>query len=348
MRKKLAVITAAGAAILMLVMILLPSILVHHIKESASSEPVSGASSPTPGKPDASSVIVPVYLTKERKIDRVPLEDYVKGVVAAEMPIDFELEALKAQAIAARTYIVRRMAGAEAGDQPVKGAWVNDTVQYQAYVPLETLRKRWGKAAYEQNMAKLNKAVKETEDWILTYQGKPIDAAFFSTSNGYTENSEDYWSSYIPYLRSVPSPWDKGISPKYKQTVTMTLTTFLRKLGIGSAGRKGTGIGSAKVISLTDGHRIKQLQIAGRKFTGREVREKLGLASSEFTWRIRGSKIQITTRGSGHGVGMSQWGANGMAREGKTAEQIVTYYYQGVTVSKSPNIAGKIYETPKV
>ncbi|MBC8079567.1 MAG: stage II sporulation protein D [Gorillibacterium sp.] len=276
-------------------------------------------------------LIVPVYLSKEKKVDRVPLEEYVLGVLAAEMPTDFELEALKAQALAARTYIVRRYKDQDFGGVPNKEAWVTDTVSHQAYLSLEQMKRQWGPKVYEAKLAKLTRAVNETAGRILTYRDEPINAVFFSVGNGYTENAEDYWSVEEPYLKSVSSPWDT-LAPGYKQTITLTKKQFVQKLGLYGKVSGADAAASMRVGEWTEGKRIKRVRIGGTWFTGREVREKLGLRSSYFTWKARGSSLEITTYGNGHGVGMSQWGANGMAAQGKTAEEIVAYYYQGIQI----------------
>lgn len=283
-------------------------------------------------------LVVRVYLTKEKRIESVPLETYVRGVVAAEMPIGFELEALKAQAIAARTYMVRRMVQGNDNGVPVKGADVTDTTEHQVYISLPALAEKWSGDEQKSNIGKLNDAIEQTKGIIITYQGEPIDAAFFSTSNGYTENSEDYWQQKIPYLRSVASPWDQAISPKYKETVKLSLKDFYSKLGLS---KKQASKSSIRVIEKTEGKRISKIAIGDTTLTGREVREKLGLASSQFIWSIKGNTISITTFGYGHGVGMSQYGANGMAESGASAEDILTHYYSSVQVeqaSKLPNL----------
>lgn len=284
-------------------------------------------------------VIVHVYLTKEKRIENVPLETYVRGVVAAEMPIDFELEALKAQAIAARTYIVRRLMQGEDSDMSVKGADVSDTIRHQVYTPLAKLEAQWPKAQRKANMAKLGKVIDETRGLVITYEGEPIEAVFFSTSNGYTENSEDYWTQQIPYLRSVESPWDKTISPKYKETVSLKLSEFHKKLGVK---RKGFAKSSIRIIERTEGDRISKIRIGDKLFTGREVREKLELASSQFTWSVKGDYITITTYGYGHGVGMSQWGANGMAKEGAGAASILAHYYSSTAVEQASKLSAQL------
>lgn len=278
---------------------------------------------------------VPVFLSKEKKIEEVPIEAYVRGVVAAEMPIDFELEALKAQALAARTYIIRRIREQDTSQVPVKGAIVTDTITHQAYLNGDELRSKWSGKEAASNMEKLNRAVAETKGQILLYEGKPIDAVFFSTSNGYTENSEEYWGKPIPYLRSVPSPWDVELSPRYKATMKIPYKTFLTQLGLSGAVSASGAVTGSKVTEMTGGHRVGRVRIGGKLFTGREVREKLGLPSSQFEWKLKGSDVEVTTYGYGHGVGMSQWGANGMAKEGKTAEEIVRYYYSGIQIGRT-------------
>lgn len=332
MDKRIVLWTAIWASALVAISIIIPGILV---KKSEGNYNLQVRTDPEIAlEAEKKPIIIPVYLTQEKRIERVALEHYVRGVLAAEMPVEFELEALKAQAIAARTYIIRRIAERDFSQVPVQEAWVTDTIVHQAYLTDKQLKGKWGLFEYAANMDKLNRAVNETKGMIITYADKPIVASFFSTSNGYTENSEDYWSEYIPYLRSVPSPWDRSISPKYQETVSMNYSDFLGKLGLSGVTAVSTGNSEIRIIEKTEGNRIKKVTIGGKIFTGREVREKLGINSSQFTWKRDGSKIEFTTFGYGHGVGMSQWGANGMAKEGKNAAEILTYYYKGVSLQQ--------------
>lgn len=291
-----------------------------------------------------SSHIVSIYLSRQQQIARVPLEQYIAGVVAAEMPVNFQLEALKAQAMAARTYIVRRIVNHDQSGMLVKGAEVTDTTVHQAYITDQQLKKNWGDKNYQINMNKIKQAVDETRGLILTYENQPINATYFSTSNGYTENSEDYWGVYEPYLRSVASPWDRKISPSFTKIIQMPMKQFLQKLGLGNSNSTNNAIPvslSLKVRSITElsqGQRIAKINIAGKFYTGKDVRERLALASSAFTWQKNGNTLEIKTLGSGHGVGMSQWGANGMAQEGKTASEIVHYYYKGIEIQSAQNL----------
>ncbi|WP_145139583.1 stage II sporulation protein D [Paenibacillus sp. Y412MC10] len=335
-----------GAGGVLALALLLPTLVVvstnHHPAPVPAPIPAPAPAKPAAPQAEAQLPNVSVYLTKTGQVEVLPMEDYVTGVLAAEMPADFELEALKAQAIAARTFIVRRLVDGDMSGVPDRKAMVTDTVSHQAYISKEVLEKEWKAQGKSAELAKLQRAVQETRNTIMTYKGKPITASFFSTSNGYTENSEDYWKEDIPYLRSVGSPWDKELSPGYKETVTISRKDFITKLGLaGQAITVSTGQPFIQVLSTTEGHRIKEISIGGHVFSGREVREKLNLRSSEFTWKTSGADIQITTYGYGHGVGMSQWGADGMAKEGSTATQILKHYYTGIDFTQASKLLSK-------
>lgn len=275
------------------------------------------------------SIEVSVYRTSTEGIETVPLEEYVVGVVASEMPISFELEALKAQSLAARTYIVNQMLSDSnvgiPGDIDVD---ISDNhIFHQVYKNKNELAKQWGKN-YNSNISKIQDAVNATKGKILIYDGNPIDPSFHSTSNGYTENSEDYWKNKIPYLRSVASPWDKE-SPKFKNQKILTIAEVEQALGI-NLDQNTDIIGEKK---LTKSKRIDTIKIGNKEFSGVEVRKVLGLPSNDFDIQQKNGNLIFTTRGNGHGVGMSQYGANGMAKEGKSYEEIVKYYYKDVSVS---------------
>ncbi|MCJ8012787.1 stage II sporulation protein D [Paenibacillus sp. KQZ6P-2] len=328
---------AVWAGGLLALALLIPALVVatHH-KPAPTPAPIPAPAAPTAVPQVLAQPQVSVYLTKTDKVETLPLEDYVVGVLAAEMPAKFDLEALKAQAVAARTFIVRRLADGDKSGVPGSAANVTDTVSHQAYISKEQLETQF-KGKTEQ-LAKLKRAVEESRNTIMTYNGKPITASFFSTGNGYTENSEEYWNQNIPYLRSVASPWDKQ-APGYEETVKLSREDFLIKLGLIGKVAPVTAMREnqpfIQILASTTGHRIKEISIGGIKFTGREVREKLGLRSSEFSWKTTGNDVLITTYGYGHGVGMSQWGAEGMAKEGYTATQILKHYYTGIQFSKA-------------
>lgn len=277
--------------------------------------------------------IVSVYRTKLKKIEEVPFEDYIVGVVAREMPATFEMEALKAQALTARTYILNLLMFGNDMKTP-DGADVTDTEDHQVFFNDEELLEHWGED-YEWKMARVRQAVYETSGEVITYEGRPITATFFSTSNGYTENSEEYWQNEIPYLRSVESPWDVD-SPRYKGQKQFTREEIENALNISFED------GGIKVLSRTTGGRVANISIGGKEFTGREVRELLGLDSADFTFSLDGDKIIVETHGWGHGVGMSQYGADGMAKEGYTYIDIIHHYYQNVEIMDASQFLGDI------
>ena len=326
--------------LLFAVILLVPTILVLPFTDEKASgklgEDIQPVSKPAVTEPSADSAVeVAVFRTAQTELEKVALDDYLVGVVAAEMPAEFELEALKAQALSARTYYVKQITGTENSTLP-QGAQVTDTEAHQVYKNRDELKQLWG-ADYHWKVEKITEAVRATDGQILTFEGAPITATFFSTSNGYTENSEDYWPNTFPYLRSVESPWDLD-SPKYTFQTIMPITEFETKLGI-----KLTDHSEIREITdRTAGKRVEKINIGGKVLSGIEVREKLALKSSDFTWSLKGDTIVINTKGFGHGVGMSQYGANGMATEGKTYQEIVQHYYQGIEIASAESALTKV------
>lgn len=328
--------------LLIVVTLLVPSLLVIPFSEEKASgklgEQLKKQNEQVGAEPIANTdpgVEVAVYRTTTKQMEKLPLEKYITGVVAAEMPANFEMEALKAQALTARTYIVRQILSGDRVGLP-EGADTSDTEFHQVYKNEEDLKQIWG-TEYSWKIKRIHEAVQATAGQILTYEGQPIEATFFSTSNGYTENSEDYWSNSFPYLRSVKSPWDKN-SPKFSDQKIISIQDFETKLGVKVA--SGNEVGT--ITERTAGKRVGKVQINGKVLSGKEIREKLGLKSSDFDWVIKGNNIVISTRGYGHGVGMSQYGANGMAAEGKNYQEIVKYYYQGVEIAASQTLLAQV------
>lgn len=272
----------------------------------------------TAPKKEEKEPTVEVIRSDTQKTESVPLEEYVAGVVAAEMPASFEKEALKAQAVAARTFILT---------ETLKGQDVTDTVDDQVFKDEDDQKKMWG-ADFKKNKAKIEEAADETEGEVLVYDGQPITAAFFSSGNGQTENAEEYWQSAAPYLISVASPWDES-APNFEQELVLTKQEVEEKLDVSlpSSGEVGT------VMDKTTGGRIGSILIDGQSFTGREIREALGLPSADFNMTVKGSDVIVETKGYGHGVGMSQYGANGMAKEGENYKDITAHYYPGAQIA---------------
>ncbi len=267
--------------------------------------------------------IIRVLDEKTGQITEIPFEDYIKGVVASEMPTTFELEALKAQAVASRSYATYQMNGNKTKDYDVTNTTTN-----QVYKTENQLKQIW-KEEYPEKINKIKKAVTETENQILTYNNQVVNAMFFSTSTGVTENSEEIFSSKVPYLRSVSSKWDEE-SPSYQDTYKLTLNDFYNKLSL----PYNQTITITNIEKTTTG-RTKKLNINGQTINGRQLAQKLSLRSNYFDITQNEENITITTKGFGHGVGMSQYGANGMAKEGYKYDQILKYYYQNTEIKKT-------------
>lgn len=270
-----------------------------------------------------SNAIVRVKREKTGLIEEVPFEEYVKGVLAGEMPASFHIEALKAQAVAARTYVLKKIEENQEKDYDVI-----DSVKNQVYLDEETLKKNWGKN-YTKNINNIKQAILETKGEYITYENEIITAFFFSTSNGKTENCEEVFVEKLPYLKSVDSTWDIKESPLYKDEKTFTLKEFYSKLGL-----KYSENLEIKVLSYTEGNSIKNIKINNTIFKGTDVRYKLGLKSADFTIKENNKEVKIITKGNGHGVGMSQYGALAMAKNGYKYDEILKYYYKNVEIQK--------------
>lgn len=263
-----------------------------------------------------------VRVKRDTGIVTVPLEDYVVGVLAGEMPVEFEMEALKAQAVAARSYVLKKMSYNKEKEYDVV-----DTIMNQVYLDNDYLKKTWGKD-YVKKINKLKTAVIETNYQYVDYNGNIADTMFFSTSVGETENSEEVFSNKVPYLKSVSSTWDE-ISPVYKLNYQFKLNEFLNKLDL-----PYSNFVKLEVIDSTSTGRVKKIKINEKTFDGSVVVTKLKLKSNHFTIKQDGDTINITTKGYGHGVGMSQYGAQGMALNGYSYEEILMHYYQGTSIKK--------------
>ncbi len=259
---------------------------------------------------------------------RMPLEEYVAGVLAAEMPAAFHLEALKAGAVAARTYALRRIANGET--IPGKSAHVSsDHRVSQAYLAPESLLSVWGSRRYLASWPKIKLAVTATRGQVLTYGNELIQALYHSTSGGVTANSEDYYASAVPYLRAVASPWETQ-SPYWRTAVAVTYQDLVEKLAVPvDAQMLAAGDIPITVNNRASG-RTEALALGEHRIPARTVREKLGLRSDWFAVTVHPQALTFEVRGNGHGVGMSQYGANGLAAEGYSYDSILLHYYQGV------------------
>lgn len=303
--------------------------------------PAAEAPLPEPGGAD--SLDVRVYFPDRDEIAVMPLGEYLKGVVAAEMPPDFEMEALKAQFVVARTYTVRRMPqfGGKGGCPLRPEADVcADYRTGQAYMSREELEAKYGPLVAASYWRRLSQAQAETEGEVLTYQGELIDALYHAVSGRMTESAGDYFAADLPYLVPVDDTWGAD-APRLVEERRFTPEAFARALGLESGGPLAAVQASARagqppvqVTARTAGGRVKTVAIGDLTLTGREVRERLGLRSTDFQVYWEGGEIVVETFGDGHGVGMSQYGAQGMARAGKTYREILTHYYTGVELSR--------------
>ena len=235
------------------------------------------------------------------------------------MGSNFEIEALKAQAVASRSYALYHMNGKEYD--------VTNTTSNQVYLTDDELKEKW-KDSYPKQINKIKKAIEETKGEYLTYNGETVNAMFFAASVGKTENSEEVFVSKVPYLRSVSSVWDEA-APVFTDTVTLNINDFYQKLNIPYNDNL-----NIEILEKTSTGRIKTLKINNQEFKGRDVSQKLNLKSNYFEIIKNDKKITITTKGYGHGVGLSQYGANGMAKEGKNYKEILSHYYQGTQIKK--------------
>ena len=270
-----------------------------------------------------SNIVVRVKREKSGEIQNVFLEEYVMGVVAGEMPVSFEIEALKAQSVASRSYVLRRLKNNQNQEYDVV-----DTVSNQVYLDEDDLKNKWGDK-YVEYMNKIKNVVNETSMEYLEFDGEVIDAMFFSTSNGYTEDSGVVFSSSLPYLRSVISEFDEEVSPAFKKTFTISLQEFYERLNLPYDRNL-----KIVIIERSSSNRIIRLKINGVEFKGRDVYNKLGLRSCDFSIEQLGSNVSIVTKGYGHGVGMSQYGAEGMAKKGYLYQDILSHYYVDTVLKK--------------
>ena len=273
-----------------------------------------------------SNIIIRVKRVDTGNIDKIFFEEYIVGVLAGEMPIYFEKEALKAQAVAARSYALKRIEYNKDNDYDVV-----DSIMNQVYLDNDYLKSAWGEN-YIDNINKLREAVNETSMEYLEYNGEVIDALFFSTSNGYTETASLVFDVDLPYLKSVKSAWDEDTSSAFRSTSSMNINDFYEKIGLPYSDDF-----SFKVLKRSSTNRIISLSINNREFTGKSLYNKLGLKSTDFSLKKEGNNIIISTVGYGHGVGMSQYGALGMAKEGYGYQDILKYYYSGTNIKKMEN-----------
>lgn len=255
-------------------------------------------------------------------IEEMNLEDYLIGVVPSESPLSFEDEALKAQAVAARTYALKQIQ-----TNPGLPYDVTDDTYSQVYSDMDTLRYRWGDN-FDSNYNRIKNIVDSTKGEYVSYDGDVIYALFFSTSNGYTEDNVDVFGTDLPYLKIVDSSFDEEETDNFYVTKTFTKEEFYNDLGLPYSDTL-----TISNIERTNSNRVASLYVNGEYFNGISFQYALGLRSNDYTIS-EGDNIEITTKGFGHGVGLSQYGANALAKRNRSYDEILKYYYQGTELKK--------------
>ena len=297
------------------------------------SAPASSAAAPEPETPDAASLPPSdrdseTFLIADQSdgaVVSVPRRDYLIGAVAAEMPITWPDEALKAQAIAAHSYALYCRDHAQ---DPTAGWLTADPARRQGYLTDAVLRSYWG-TAYEANYARLSALVDSVLTQVLYYEDAPAGTSYFAISNGQTEASENVWGSALPYLVPVDSSTDRS-ADNYEYTVTFSAEQVQQALaGLGISADLAASEGWFGPAALTSAGYTRTVTVCGQTVSGTTLRRALGLRSTCFTVQYQSGNFSFTTRGYGHGVGLSQWGTKAMAEQGKSYADILAHYYPG-------------------
>ncbi|NLY53925.1 MAG: stage II sporulation protein D [Firmicutes bacterium] len=316
-----------GIAVVILVM---PAIIVGSWKSPAIDPPVP-----------SSDITLQLYVSSSKQLVKIGLEDYVRGVVAAEMPASFHPAALRAQAVAARTYAAKRIRslGGRGCDAHPQADLCDNPAHCQAWVPVSQLQQKWGMLEYQNYWTKISEAVAMTAREIITYQGIIIDPVFHSTCGGQTEDAGAVWQQSVPYLVPVKCSYCQH-SPKLQTEQRYSLTAFvgaMRELDGAitvTAQSLRTTSPNLTIAEKTATGRVSSISIGGRNIKATTLRSALGLNSTRFVHKIEGDQIVFTVQGYGHGVGLCQYGADGMGQAGYDYRAILQYYYQGTQITE--------------
>lgn len=267
-----------------------------------------------------------------KKIEEIELDEYLYGVVSAEMPASFEEEALKAQAVVARTYTIYKIVNNDGKHDDADIC--DDSSCCQAWISKEDRLEKWKEEERNSNWEKIVSSVNDTKGKIITYEGKPINAFFHSNSGGETEAPVNVWGgSGYPYLQSVSTSGEDAYS-QYSSNAEFTKKEFEEKIKEEHSDFKidYSKKDCIKIKEYTEGNRVKTITIGNLELSGVEIRNIFGLRSANFEVTIEDDKIKFEVVGYGHGVGMSQTGADSMAKEGKNFEDIIHHFYTGVKI----------------
>ncbi len=307
--------------------LLLPQLMLHIGSKQAVAQGSAQTQPPTtvprPSQEPGTGLTVPVLMS-ESLVVQMDLEDYIRGVVLAEMPAAFDMEALKAQAVAARTYALRRIT---LEDRHPLGAVCADSTCCQAWISDSDYLKTMGERIHVKKVAA---AVEQTAGLVVTYQGALAETTYFNCSGGKTESALAVWNSEVPYLQSVDSPGEEWASV-FSQELEFTPAEFAACLGRTLKGSPQTWFGRER---RTEGGGISTLVIGGITYSGTQLRQLLGLPSTAFRVTATGERITILAWGHGHRVGLSQHGAGAMAERGSDFREILAHYYPGTDIDK--------------
>lgn len=299
-------------AVLLASMLLVPLVATSLPKENTLEMPPEGTAE--------KKVLLKISETGE--IRELNVDDYIFGVVAAEMSAEYSLEAIKSQAVCAYTFYLYRVSKNQNKDFYITDSHLTD----QAYLDNEKLKEKWGEK-YEENKGKISEAIKSVKGMAITYEGKPIFAAYHAISSGKTRAAADAWGGEYPYLCAVDSIGDL-LCPEYLSTVTVSAEDFKKALNekVKFSGESESWVGE---ITPDATSAVKQIKICGTTLEGSAVRDAFKLRSQTFDLSYSKEKgFTFTVRGYGHGVGMSQYGANYMALQGSTYMEILSWYYK--------------------
>ena len=273
---------------------------------------------------------ISVFMTADNETEVMDMRDYIIGSVSAEVPASYNEEAIKAQALAAVTFAEYRKKNA--GEENIGGADISDdSSRHQGYMSKEEMQEKWGDA-FDVYYEKIADCVDEVLGKVITYDGEPIMAAYHAISSGKTESAKNMWGKDIEYLRSVDSSWDKD-STRYSSEVVLTAQELAKKVSsIENADFNENEENWIKIKSVSDSGTVLEAEICGVEMTGMEIRNLLSLRSPSFDVEYNDGEFVFSVSGYGHGVGMSQNGANCMAQNGKTYEEIIAHYYPGTVI----------------
>ncbi len=269
---------------------------------------------------------------KTGEVEQVNIDNYLCNVVSAEMPADYEIEAIKAQAVVARTYTIYKIKNKKHENADI----CDDSTCCQAWVDKETRFSRWEENKRESNWEKIQKCVQETQGQIITYQNQPINAFFHANSGGKTELPVNVWGGTgLPYLQVVETAGEEGYK-QYESEVELTQDELIEKLKTkySDISIDFSNQENLKILEYTDSGRVKTVKFGNHEISGVETRTLLGLKSTNFEISKENDKIKFTVKGYGHGVGMSQTGADAMAKQGKNYKEIINHFYSGVEIKE--------------